>query len=677
VGQGIISKPQRYIEEEINYGSLYITAALGSEVVAPVDGIVSDICIVARTSLLEGHYWNINQGKSFDEQIQEIISSGTTIPVPEKYLSGCISIKTNDEKRVWIGGLNGIVRIKTGMTLKKGDVIGNIGYDYKFFTEPNLSLHIRSKNDDILDPMTPFGLPSSFVKPKEMVPPSSLSNIQAQEDLSILFEAYQECYPSLYDRVSPERFLHVKDSCMSLVKDTIDYFSFYHIVRSTTTRQLINDSHLFLLTSIKTDPSSFFVPQLKLGVCGDSLLVTSTTLKQRQYLGKHVVSVNGISEQDIIKRILNYQIRYDGCSIASRCEEMLTAWNYVYGAEVYGMKQQSLVFSDGTAFIDNWIHANTQPRVPILSRDIAYLDRLSQADEQPFSFAHLNDSTLLLTLNTFLLYEADVQTITDSLSYIKKYSNLIIDVRNNEGGEAVAVGKILSLFIEKKVDGLSSYETVLDNKPFSSFSYSMNIPKGSTPFADFIYDSKRRSFCKNDVWTDSIVPVASPFEGKIYILIGENTVSAGTDFASYMVRADRAVTVGRETPTGYHYMTASQFLDLHLPNSGIDIRIPLVKCVFDELVTERTPVDRGLLPDYEVPFTYDEYYYSKEDIILAKALNLIKEGQYLNHPLFSETITTNKISTSVPALISLGAIILIIAISVLSIKICKHKQSVL
>ena len=66
-----------------------------------------------------------------------------------------------------------------------------------------------------------------------------------------------------------------------------------------------------------------------------------------------------------------------------------------------------------------------------------------------------------------------------------------------------------------------------------------------------------------------------------------------------------------------------------LPNSRIVVQIPLVKYVLDDVVTERYPAGRGLLPDYEVPLTYEEIYTSCEDPVLEKALDLINERKIL------------------------------------------------
>ena len=133
------------------------------------------------------------------------------------------------------------------------------------------------------------------------------------------------------------------------------------------------------------------------------------------------------------------------------------------------------------------------------------------------------------------------------------------------------------------------------------------------------------------VQPDSLVQ----YGGKLYLLTDETSVSAATMFPALLVRNRRAVTVGRETLSGYHYMTAYKFVNIMLPNSRIQLRIPLVKDVFDDAVTPRTPKGRGLMPDYEVPLTYEEIFTAEKDLILQRALDLIADGEYLGEDYFS------------------------------------------
>ena len=116
------------------------------------------------------------------------------------------------------------------------------------------------------------------------------------------------------------------------------------------------------------------------------------------------------------------------------------------------------------------------------------------------------------------------------------------------------------------------------------------------------------------------------YKGKLYILTNENSASAATDFPAHLVRAGRSVTIGRETATAYHYMTALKFAYLFLPHSHIEYQLPLIKAVTASDVSERFPYGRGLLPDYEVPLTREEIFSSTEDVILNRAQEIIKQN---------------------------------------------------
>ncbi len=98
-----------------------------------------------------------------------------------------------------------------------------------------------------------------------------------------------------------------------------------------------------------------------------------------------------------------------------------------------------------------------------------------------------------------------------------------------------------------------------------------------------------------------------------------------------------------------------------LPNSKYIWRIPLVKCIFDETKSPRIPRGRGVIPDVYVPLTYEEVAFTDGDAILARALQMIAEGEYLNDNPFEETSEPQ--SRDMTALIVITA--LISALSVL------------
>lgn len=245
-GEGIICKPQQYIGDEMNYDDLFITADEGTEVVSPCDGTLIGYLVDQQTSLFTVYTSHLTD-MTFDEGISEVIN-GNRLAVPSKYVCGGVSIRMNDGRKMYINGLTGNVRLKTGMKISKGDLLGNVGYAFKAFEEPHISLSISTSSGKVDDPMTPFGLETTFVAPGEMVIPETLTPEQAQADFTILMDAYQEIYPSLFDIVTREQFDAFRAEGMKMLENGVSYTDFYNLARRTTSAELVHDSHVSLLT---------------------------------------------------------------------------------------------------------------------------------------------------------------------------------------------------------------------------------------------------------------------------------------------------------------------------------------------------------------------------------------------------------------------------------------------
>jgi C-terminal processing protease CtpA/Prc len=152
----------------------------------------------------------------------------------------------------------------------------------------------------------------------------------------------------------------------------------------------------------------------------------------------------------------------------------------------------------------------------------------------------------------------------------------------------------------------------------------MNIPADDKSFDDYVAREGQTGFYSPSQLADVIYPdSAVHYGGRVIVLTDETSKSAATDFPAQLVRNGRAITVGRETGTGYHYMTAVKFAHLALPHSHIQYTLPLVKSVADDTVSDRFPAKRGLMPDVEVPITYDEFYAPSGDPIMEKALEIL------------------------------------------------------
>lgn len=362
------------------------------------------------------------------------------------------------------------------------------------------------------------------------------------------------------------------------------------------------------------------------------LFVKQATEKYREHLGKGILSIDGQTSGELSRKVYETTLLFDGKNRSIPDLAQLDAWNYIFDNRIDHARTSVIVLDDSTVIEDRWLPQSARRSyLPARSEEINYVARLMDARSDKFSFRPLSDSVTLFSMHSFTFNDVETEALTDSLRAHIDAPYMIIDVRNNPGGDITFMCRLLTYFLNRPAEILDSYEMVSDTL-FPILKYSMNYDGEHSIFSGFTPREGRKGLYAKHPWLDysRIIPDSLlNFKGRLYVLTDETSVSAATLFPALLVRNYRAVTVGRETGSGYHSMTAMTTAKLRLPNSYIMVSIPMERSVLEELVTPRTPQGRGLLPDYEVPLTYEELYVSATDPVLEKALELISQGQYL------------------------------------------------
>ena len=634
-GEGILYRPQDYIgvadaqtQAELNFGDLIIGAPLGTPVLCPVDGKIHSALLGYRNSWSCSLICFAQQTGNYEQDSLLFLEWDNMTQEKIHNTSLWVGVQMSDGRILYIDGIRPTRLFKTGEKIHRGDTLGTVGYVYKRIKQPCISVSI-SKNSKAVDPMTPFGLKTTFIPPK-VNNKTQLTHEEAQVDIDSMMLALEDAFPGLYDYTSKEEFNTYIKNKMAAIGETISRSDFEVLIFKLLGK--IHDSHTAIISEPKVTGGASGKPSsVCLGWFNDTLQVWRALPKYKDYLGKKVVSVNGIPSDSLKTLLLEYAGFSDGF-VKSYGDYVL-----LYGVDTYYCRQIAkdanlmVTFADGETKRFEQMTRKDPNREP---QWMEYHYRMYHVDEKGnekkhFEFEKCSDTVAYLALHTFELDDLEQDELRGIFADLIADSipNLILDLRFNYGGPAASVEGIYSYLAPKPF--CTKMRNIVNKK--GGFLCFGSCPVEDDP--DMLYAGYEplpngEGFVKDKLeWRnpDSLVN----YKGRLYVLTNETSFSASTCFAGWVKKQNRGVIVGRETGSAYHQMKAENFTQYQLPNSEIAIQIPTIKVVFDTVVNERFPYGRGVLPDYPVNFTPEELSYAHGDSILNYTLQLIREGKYI------------------------------------------------
>lgn len=239
------------------------------------------------------------------------------------------------------------------------------------------------------------------------------------------------------------------------------------------------------------------------------------------------------------------------------------------------------------------------------------------------------NKTAILTYNTFRSDKyTDFHKTTDqyfNAILSSRVQNVIIDLRNNSGGDEGFEDYVFAYLTDRPY---KKYKYV----QASAFSYSFlkYSNKSSTEKQTALQNSlKEEHFLDTDgriLRKANILipekPKKNSFKGNLYVLIGGNTYSGGSEFASLIKEHRKATFIGEECGGGFYGNTSGFSIELILPNSQLRIKIPLLKFIL-HTKNSNIPFGHGVLPDYPLQPKYTDFL-NGQDTELEFTKKLIK-----------------------------------------------------
>ncbi len=343
--------------------------------------------------------------------------------------------------------------------------------------------------------------------------------------------------------------------------------------------------------------------------------------------GDEIYAINGVSTPQVVAQLMPY-LRADGSSDGKRLRQLshdrpdtsqvdivlpllLPPANGMYVLGVRRSPKGAAVTGSVAAVAGSIALAPINLNIKVKATSLAARDAALHAQgvrpiDESFAF-EVKNNVGYLKLPTFSFWNSKFDWaafINTSFAQLQAQSvpNLVIDIRDNEGGDGAIGNLVLSHLITKPLgyevtQSVTAYERVpyelaryLDTWDFSFFDRTGDVLPITEGTAKGLYQLKSRPAAQ-----EFIQPLDRPYRGKTYLLVGPENSSATFVMAHLAQQSGAATLVGQPTGGNLRGLNGGQLLWVTLPNSGVAVDIPLLAARY----SANTP-DTSVQPDVPV-----------------------------------------------------------------------------
>ena len=446
-----------------------------------------------------------------------------------------------------------------------------------------------------------------------------LTQSQMHSDLAILKSALTSLHPGIYRYLTKSQLDRYFDGIKIQTKKPLSLNEFYIKLSQLTAK--LKCGHTYLnpynqKKAITSQLQSALVIPLLFKVVGKKIIVTHN-LSEHALIkpGDEIVSINSKPITEIIDSLLTVS-RSDGMHGMNKRLDNISITPYlasqdrfalfdIYFPLFFAEKLSADYYEIGVkSFPNNKVIMYNLQIISKKIRQQRYQDHFASESMQPTAtFKLVSAQCGYLKIRDFTTkgWGEDYNYYLDSI-FIKlkniKASKLIVDIRDNEGGDDDVRNKVISYLIhhpaQHKIMRYYRFLKVSDNlMPYlQTWDPAFKRPKIA---ADFERTKANLYYKKNTNSTESIIPNQNNFAGEVYLLINATNSSSSFFMADILQENKYAKLVGETTGGTKQGINGGQFFFLNLPMSGIEVDIPLI---YQAPVKKRK--DEGIKPDLPV-----------------------------------------------------------------------------
>jgi C-terminal processing protease CtpA/Prc len=448
----------------------------------------------------------------------------------------------------------------------------------------------------------------------------TLNPVQLREDFSLFKTALQEAHPGLYRYNTREHMDSLFLTTESLLNRDMTQQEFYRILLPVVSQ--IKCGHTKLHPDNNWSDNYFFERNnlfpLRLTFRNDKAYVLYSYSGDNMVpAGAEIISINEKPVPEIINLLLP-GLFSDGANTTFKYIELSKFFSACYANLIGSAQNFSIRYQHGS-------ERNTiiVPAIPF--------DRMVQSEKQraakstvrePYSLVFPGNNTGVITISSFSSegkekYGAFLHRAFDEISN-RGIKQLIIDVRDNEGGVDRRGAMLLSYLLDKKFRYYDRLEATTDKK--YTFADKAYLPG----FYGILRMLLKRTDSGKVLWTHNKnlkvqKPQKNHFDGKVYVLINGASFSVTAEFAAVAHYLKRATFIGEETGGAYYGNNSGAFVIVKLPRSRLNVGIPMLAYY---LAVEDYPwPGHGIIPDHYVQPSVSDLIQGR-DTVLDFALEL-------------------------------------------------------
>ncbi|SMG47963.1 Peptidase family S41 [Marivirga sericea] len=415
-----------------------------------------------------------------------------------------------------------------------------------------------------------------------------------KSDLRIFQKALEETHPNLYRFTAKAKFDTVFDSIDQKITPKTTELEFFRLLSKI--ESLVREGHTYLL------PSESLTQQLQTKklfpfevTISDSIIVVKESFdkKHSSYKNREINAINGEKSEDIINQIANstgLKSGYNNSALLNILSfENNFAFSYYYFIDTTSTFQihfeNEIVAIPG---IDNF-KGEIYPKFPKecdppFALQIDSLKRIAIIKITTFAYWTVSSSKKEYA-ETFSKYFSEIEKA--GIKY------LIIDVRDNRGGEEMLAAELLTYLVKKD---FRIYKSAKAN----TLDFKYDLPNSSK------FSFRKKDYIKTDSGyfkiQDKVLKTFSPksknhFDGQVYVLSNGGSRSAASILLSLIRFHNIGIIVGQESGGVFEDVDGRKKIKITLPYSKIQLSFPAWSFKIDVEGGDRF---RGVMPDYIV-----------------------------------------------------------------------------